>query len=170
VIKASAAGSSITLGTVAGYTTTATGVTGTNTAISAALTALDADITALAGVTVPLTAFGGSGNGLGSVTIIAMGTATSIADIAAAITLTSTLSGTVTATGDAVTGTDSTDLNTATFTLSLATNNVALADGAWTNGGNAKTGIVTFSAVKLINDELISPAVPPFSIGVITER
>jgi hypothetical protein len=165
-------GGTITIGTTPGYTTSGTGVAAAKATIEAAISDLNDDIALLAN-TVNMSAFGGGTTGIGSITLTGT-TATAIKDGAdgstgSSITLGSTLAGTLTATGDDVTGTHGDDIKAATFTLSLSTADVAIADGDYAST-EEKKGVVTFDAVKLQKDELISPVVPAFSIGVITKR
>jgi hypothetical protein len=81
----------------------------------------------------------------------------------------------VTATGDAVTGTNAADIKDATFTLTLRPGAsgggkfVQIKDGGYT-GDVPKYGVVTFSGVKLTYNNIISPEFAPFSVGVITQR
>jgi cytoskeletal protein CcmA (bactofilin family) len=167
--------SSLTIGATAGYTTTSTGVTASG--IGAAITAFASDTTAL---TTPISLhndFGTApGTAIGTVPITSSSAAavkndTDAGDSGNAIEIDSdttlipsdNLEGTVT-------GTDVNDINSATFTLSVDSGALKLADSGWANNSAVKYGIVTFTGLKLQNSELISPVLPAFSIGVKTER
>jgi hypothetical protein len=168
----------ITLGTDDGYTTTNTGVV--PTAIREAKGKLVTDVKKFTPDTLVnlSTTFGGT-TGIGSATLTDNSTAVAVAPTAdgtatgKSVTLdtgTTLVVGTVTATGDtAVTGTDADDIKAATFTLSKATNDLAIKDSGAANSAG-KYGVVTFSGLKLASGELVSPAVPAFSIGVKTIR
>jgi hypothetical protein len=68
--------------------------------------------------------------------------------------------------GEDVASVDPTD-----FTLDINAPNLQITDAQFNSGGTNPYVIITFTGVKLTNSELIPPAVvPPFAIGVITER
>jgi hypothetical protein len=114
--------------------------------------------------------------GIGSVEITAKDVATPVQDTADGsdqepITLvkgTLLYSGSVA--GTSVSGTDSSNLSTASnFTLSLSSGKLAVTDSGYADS-SAKLGIVTFSKVQLINRGLVSSEVANFKIGVKTSR
>jgi hypothetical protein len=83
---------------------------------------------------------------------------------------TTLVTGGLTATGEGITGDDAGDLSSASFTLSLESNQaLSIADGSNT-GSDAKVGIVTFTGVKLANGGLVTPALPAFKVGVKTKH
>jgi hypothetical protein len=163
----------ITIGGVAGFTTTNTGVTVTN--LVGALTAFGSDYAALADTIELAGDFGAS-------TESAIGTVLSEAATAAAVK-NDVDSGNV---GDAITITDGTTFVgtvneptlsgtdgdiTGIITLSVVSGALKVADGGY-DGDDPKYAILTFSGLQLQNSELITPAADAvsFSIGLKTAR
>jgi hypothetical protein len=157
------------------YTTDGSGVEGS--AIVAAVGALGADAAILANnESYNLNAtFGADVTGVGSTTVSST-SATAVkggADGSTGDDL--ELSGNtdfasaVTATGDAVTGTDADVIKAATYTLTIDSETLKIADGGYA-GSNAKNGVITFTGVKLKSSGLIGPALPDFNVGIITAR
>jgi hypothetical protein len=154
------------------FTTTGTGVTGT--ALAGAITALETDMDKLRKTDIDLSTggFAVSGTGMGTVALATANTAAAIkhdADPAATadkdIVINSAFNGGANPTSTTATGT----LDGGTFTLSIAAGNkLSLSEGAECTGSEAK-GVVSFSGVKLQNNELISPELT-FDIGVSSLR
>jgi hypothetical protein len=174
-------GKIVALGTTSGgimaggttYTTTSDGVLISK--IKDAVTDLGTDTTALTGSVDLTTNFGGSiTDAIGSVTLIAANDAVVINDTddgtaGNQISITTVLAGALTATDAAVTGTNATAIKAATFTLSVDDNGKLTLEEDGYDGSTPKSGAVTFDAVKLEKDGLISPVLT-VSVGVITSR
>jgi hypothetical protein len=168
----------ITIGTATGYTTDASGVAGD--AFKTAADALAADSAELTNKgTVDLTA----GEYTADLGVTGIGTVTLTTDDAPVpvpnVTITSGTAfvSAVTATGaGAITGTDVSTGNGKilvgdTFTLTIATSALQLADGDVTTGNTpvAPKCVVKFSGVEIKNNGLIK-ALDDFNIGVTTDR
>jgi hypothetical protein len=173
VVKAYGGGT-ITI-TGAAYTTaTANGIAANAINAAAAAIAAEAVLTDSVDLDTAFNNGGGTINGIGSVTLTG-DAATVVLDgndgsTGSPVTVSSGISLAGSLDGTGASGQHGTDLDGGTvFTLSLAGNELSIADSAY-DGSTGKLGVIAFNAVQLQHGELIGPVVPAFHIGVSTSR